>query len=101
MERPMAISTRSNALAAAALFATLGAISCFSLAGCSESGSDPVTAQQGKAADPSIPTAALNNPTGGRGPNGSAAGGESGVAGNSGTNPKTPDPGGAGPQGGA
>jgi hypothetical protein len=83
----MAISTRSNALAAAALFAAVGAISCFSLccfslSGCTETGSDPVTAQQGKAADPSIPTAALNNPTGGRGPNGSAAGGESGVAAN-------------------
>ncbi len=75
----MAISTRSTARGTAALLVTLGAFS-FSLVGCGDSGSDPVTAQQGKAINSSIPTASLNNP-GGPGQSGAPVG--NAVAGNS------------------
>jgi peroxiredoxin len=65
----MAISTRSTALAAAALIGTLAALSLFSLEGCGNSGSNPdaTASQSGKTGDSSTvpPTASLANPTAG------------------------------------
>src|SRR5580700_78060 len=66
MERPMAISTRTTALAAAALVGSSAALCLFSLEGCGNSGSNPeaATSPDGKAAnsEASLPTAALGNP---------------------------------------
>lgn len=71
----MAISTRSTALAAAALIGTLAALSLFSLEGCGNSGANPdgATAQDGKKADSSLPTASLGNPTSAPAPNAQTA----------------------------
>lgn len=72
----MAISTRSTAMAAAALIGTLAALCLFSLEGCGNSGATPdATAQPDKKgdADSSLPTASLGNPTAGPGQNAQTA----------------------------
>jgi hypothetical protein len=72
----MAISTRSYALATAALFGSLGVLSLGFLAGCGDSSPDPATlSQAGKSGDSdgSIPTASLGNPAAANGATGQSA----------------------------